>query len=103
MREVERAVNKGIAIIPLRIADIPLSKSLEYFLSMAHWLDAIIPPLQDHLETLAQRVGQLLANDQDVVSVQPAPGLTPTASPRRWWLVGLLSLTAVLVLALIGW
>ena len=33
MREVERAVSKGIPIIPLRMEDVPPSKSLEYFLS----------------------------------------------------------------------
>jgi hypothetical protein len=45
MREVERAVNKDSAIIPFKIKDIPLSKSLEYFLSTAHWLDASTPRL----------------------------------------------------------
>src|SRR5262245_10875317 len=30
-REVERSVSKGIPIIPFRIEDVPLSKSLEYF------------------------------------------------------------------------
>jgi hypothetical protein len=43
-REVERAVHKGIAIVPLRIADVPLSKSLEYFISTPHWLDALSLP-----------------------------------------------------------
>lgn len=35
-REVERAVNKGIPIIPMRIEDISPSKALEYFISTPH-------------------------------------------------------------------
>jgi tetratricopeptide (TPR) repeat protein len=53
-REVERAVNKGIPVIPLRIEDITPTKALEYFLSTPHWLDAFTPPLEKHLEYLAQ-------------------------------------------------
>ena len=32
-REVERAVNKGVYIIPFRVDDIPPARSLEYFIS----------------------------------------------------------------------
>lgn len=44
-REIERAANQGLAIIPFRIEEVMPSKSLEYFISGAHWLDAIEPPL----------------------------------------------------------
>src|SRR5437764_6933136 len=47
-REVERAVSKGLTIVPLRLEDVPLSKSLEYFMSTPHWLDAMTPPLEAH-------------------------------------------------------
>ena len=60
-REIERADNKGLSIIPVRIEDVPLSKALEYFLSSTHWLDATTPPLQDHLETLTSRIRQLIS------------------------------------------
>ncbi len=60
MREVERAVNKGAYIIPFRIEDIMPSKSMEYFLSSQHWLDALTPPLEAHMEQLADTVGQLV-------------------------------------------
>jgi hypothetical protein len=61
MREVERAVNKGIPIIPFRIENIKPSKSMEYFLSAPHWLDALTPPLEAHLQRLADTVQTLLA------------------------------------------
>jgi hypothetical protein len=62
VREVERAVAKGLAIIPFRIEDIPASKSMEYFISSRHWLDAWNPPLEQHLNRLAGMAGHLLDN-----------------------------------------
>jgi len=55
-REVERAVNKGIPIHPLRIEDVQPSKTLEYFISTPQWLDAFTPPLERHLNRLAQAI-----------------------------------------------
>jgi hypothetical protein len=34
---------------------------MEYFLSSPHWLDALTPPLEDHLEYLADSVRAILA------------------------------------------
>jgi hypothetical protein len=62
MREVERAVNKGIPILPLRIDDVTPTKAMEYYLSTPHWLDAMNPPLERHLERLGDTVIQLLGN-----------------------------------------
>jgi len=59
-REVERAVNKGVALLPVRIEDIAPTKSLEYFIGTVHWLDALTPPLESHLERLAESVRALL-------------------------------------------
>jgi hypothetical protein len=52
-REVERAVNKGLPIIPVRIEDAVPSKALEYFISTPHWLDAFTPPLEERLSLTA--------------------------------------------------
>lgn len=62
VREVERAVAKGIPIIPFRIEDIPASKAMEYFISCHHWLDALHPPLEKHLEKLADMASHVLGN-----------------------------------------
>ncbi len=62
-REVERAVSKGIPVIPLRIEDVKLSRAMEYFISSQHWLDALTPPLENHLEELARKVTRLLSDD----------------------------------------
>lgn len=60
-REVERAVNAGLPIIPLRIENVMPAKALEYFLSTPHWLDAFTPPLAKHLAYLAEVVQHMLA------------------------------------------
>jgi hypothetical protein len=51
-REVERAVHKQVPILPFRIESVTPSKSLEYFLSAQHWLDAFPPPLEPHYARL---------------------------------------------------
>ncbi len=40
LREVERAVSKGIQIIPVRIDDTEPSRSMELFITVSHWLYA---------------------------------------------------------------
>ena len=63
-REVERAVHKGVSLLPFRIENVAPSKSLEFFLSAQHWLDAFPPPLEPHYQRLlhhlkAQRGAQV--------------------------------------------
>jgi hypothetical protein len=59
LREVERAVNAGVAIVPFRLEDIAYSKSLSYFLATCHWLDAMSPPLQERINELCDTVSKL--------------------------------------------
>ncbi len=60
IREVERAVSKGVPVIPFRVEDVDPNKSLEYFISAPHWLDALTPPLEKHLEQLLSTIKLLL-------------------------------------------
>ena len=62
-REVERAVNKGIPVIPFRVENVEPSDALEYFISAPHWLDAFTPPFEQHLERLAEAVKRLLDSE----------------------------------------
>ena len=70
VKEVERAVSKGLAVIPFRIEDIVPTKDLEYFLSAEHWLDAINPPLDEHLQKLGNTVKALLTVKQPQKKVE---------------------------------
>lgn len=54
--EVDRAFNAGKTIIPFRIDKADLDESLEYYLSKTHWLDAINPPLDSHIERLGDGI-----------------------------------------------
>jgi AAA-like domain/TIR domain len=72
-REVERAINRGLVILPLRIEDVPPSRALEYFIGNVQWLDAVTPPLEMHLRTLTESVKALLA--------RPAPGARSLRGP----------------------
>jgi len=63
-REVERAVNRGVAILPLRIEDVLPARGLEYFIGNVHWLDALTSPMEAHLKSLAGTVKVLLTRMQ---------------------------------------
>ena len=58
--EVGKAAGNGIPIIPIRIDNVPLSKAMDYFVSKHHFLDALTPPLENHLPRLADTVQQIL-------------------------------------------
>lgn len=60
IREIERAAGKMVPIIPFRIEDVPATKSMEYFLSSPHWLDALDPPVDQYIRTLTRTVRSLL-------------------------------------------
>jgi len=47
--ELEIATKYGTIIIPFRIEDITPSDEMEYYLSSKHWLDAITPPIEQHI------------------------------------------------------
>lgn len=106
-REVERAVSKGIPIIPFRIEDVPLSKSLEYLISTPHWLDALTPPMERHAQFLAQTINVLLhrtSNEQTGVeqasyipenSMQP-PAETKSSGFKLGIIAGLIGVPVIL-------
>jgi hypothetical protein len=80
-REVERAVHHGLVVVPLRIENVPPSRSLEYFMSAPHWLDAMTPPLERHLDHLAEVVGRLLGETE---AATPAPPPATQAREPAW-------------------
>jgi ABC-type amino acid transport substrate-binding protein len=95
LREIERAVNKGVAIIPFRVEDVVPSKDLEYFISSCHWLDAMNPPMEKHIGDLAAAILAL----QRRTTPAPAPAEEPVKarkrSPLLWAALGVAALLAV--------
>lgn len=78
-REVERAINAGVPVVPVRIEDVVPTESLAYFMSTVHWLDAITPPLEAHLQRLAESIKGLLQVGAPATA-QPSTS-TGTAAP----------------------
>ena len=66
-KEIERAVSAGVAVIPFRIENVKPGRSLDYFIGNVHWLDALTPPLEQHLERLVHNVQTLLSRDVPVI------------------------------------
>jgi MFS family permease len=89
LRELERAVSRGLPIIPLRIEDVPPSAAMEYYISSRHWLDALTTPLERHLVSLAETVKVLLGRMNEAAeedfppAVRPVPPLPQDELPRR--------------------
>jgi len=77
-REVERAVNRQVRILPFRIDDVLPSKSLEYFLSSQHWLDAFPPPREPHYARLCTALGAILGATASTAPV--AGAVAPVAA-----------------------
>lgn len=109
-REVERAVNKGHPIIPYRIEDVKPTKSLEYFISSQHWLDALTPNLEDHLNYLGETVNLLLAQKDGAGAAersrpfhQPSGGTSSRSSTGAPFTKQLTGLVALIVLVFLGW
>jgi len=75
-REVERAVHRGVTVLPFRVEDVLPARSLEYFLSTQHWLDAFPPPMERHYERLCAYLKPLLVGGSpatDFPATAPAP------------------------------
>jgi hypothetical protein len=90
-REVERIVGRGIPVIPVRIEDTTPTKAMAYFMGPVHWLDALTPPLEQHLHKLADSLKALLAEDPPAAESRvesPAPepvsaAIAPAAAPSN--------------------
>jgi TIR domain len=68
-REVERAVHRQLCILPFRIEDVLPSKSLEFFLSAQHWMDAFPPPREPHYARLCNYLKSQLTSQPELPSV----------------------------------
>lgn len=64
LNELNQAFDSGITVIPFRVEDIQPSKSLKYYIGRTHWLDAITPPLEQHIDKLAKSINHLLIKEE---------------------------------------
>lgn len=71
-REVDLAARNGLTIVPFRIENTQPSKSLEYYLSNIHWLDALTEPREKEIEILCQYIQGILSNDKSYIAGRQA-------------------------------
>ena len=64
IREATIAMSKKVIIIPFRLDNSPLSQTMEFIISVPHWLEAITPPLEKHIKELADTIMILLENER---------------------------------------
>jgi hypothetical protein len=77
LREVQLAANSHLHIVQFRIADVLPNDDLEYYLSTPHWLDALSPPLERHLDRLGTSIKALL----EMAAEDSAKSTVPPAAP----------------------
>lgn len=104
--EVERAASKGLSIIPFRIENVVPTKSMEYFLSSRHWMNAFAGPVAPHISALAalveQRAKSGFARQGDGVSASWTPPVWARQGPSRRSVIAA-SAAGVVGTAIIGW
>jgi len=78
------------------------TKSMELFLSATHWLDALTPPMEEHLRELASTVEVLLGIEASQKAEAPPPGKPAVKAERKGkmkpvFIIGGIVLVAVIV------
>jgi hypothetical protein len=71
--EVDRAASKDVIILSFRIDQVILSKTMEYYLSSRHWLDASTPPFEKHILTLVRTIKSLFSTSGTDLVMQGPP------------------------------
>lgn len=76
VREIERAQNRKVPVIPIRLEKAPPSPAVEYLISTAQWVDAYPPPLKRHLAAVVSAVKRAMNLAHE------APKADPNAPPQ---------------------
>ncbi len=103
-REVECAASHGVTIVPIRTQDVAPVRTLQYFLSNIHWLDALSPPLERRLQEIAAKIKPMLGHDVPITPpvLAPRADSTATLSIKRWH-AGLAALLLLLAVVAMIW
>jgi hypothetical protein len=92
IREVERAVAGDVVILPFRIEPVDPTGAMAYFLGTEHWLDALTPPMERHIERLSRTVRLLLSSEPvPREELDRPPPAVARARRRTWWTAGIVA------------
>ena len=81
-REVERAVSKGLTVVPCRVEDVRPVGAMEYALGNTHWLDVFTPPVERQMDRIAESVQALLSQDSLASIAAGSPPVASDSSPQ---------------------
>ena len=56
INEVNSAVTALKTVVPFKIDEAEISDTMEYYVGKTHWLDAITPPMESHIQELVARL-----------------------------------------------
>ncbi len=89
--EIDRAFGLGRIIVPFRVENVEPEKGLAYYLSKTHWLDAVTPPLAQHIDHLAVTIRKLAGEEsaQPAATRAGAPTTAPPAPGSKFAIIGL--------------
>lgn len=72
LNEINQAFDQGITIIPFRIQEVEPTLEMRYYFGRTHWLDALTPPLEKHIDSLAQAIMALLGSKREEATEHPS-------------------------------
>jgi hypothetical protein len=105
-REAERARRAGLAIIPLRVEAVEPGDRLHYHIADAIPLDAVQPPLADHLDHLTAVVGRMLDGGEGAplrpLTMPPQLPLKPERPMPAWLPIAVAGLAGVVAIAVVA-
>jgi TIR domain len=82
-REVQRALDKNLRVIPFRIEDVKPKEALAYCIGAVQWLDAFIPPMSPHYEELLKVVRRIAPPEASPTQSGGPPAVPPPPPPQR--------------------
>ena len=82
VKEVDCAVNHERIVLPFRLEDVKPTGSMEYYLSSIHWLDALTPPLEKHIDNLAAYIGRIIQTPVIKDEVKPVVPAIPVVREK---------------------
>jgi serine/threonine-protein kinase len=80
-REVNLALGRKRAVLPIRIENVPPEASLEYLLSLMQRIDAFPPPISDHADRILRRIGAVVPHSAERTTEQVPPASAGPAGP----------------------
>ena len=103
--EVGEAFDNSIPIVPFRIEEVTPSRELGYYIKSIHWLDAMTPPMERHLDKLAESVTALLSIEKK--DQLPAAETVYKAQDKKrkslpLGAIALIGLAVIVILGIVG-